>query len=155
MEITKYPNSILASKIKQVEEITPDLLALINDMKAKMIEAKGVGLAGNQVGLDLAIFIIDKDLAKEHKVPEVYINPQITEYSKDSIFMEEGCLSLPERWLNITRSKKVYLKATDEKGNKLKIRARGFLARVYQHENDHLNGLLIKDRFEKQNPTKK
>jgi peptide deformylase len=63
--------------------------------------------------------------------------------------MEEGCLSLPEYWKEIKRAKKVKIKALDENGKKLKIKARGFLARVYQHETDHLNGFLIKDRVKK------
>lgn len=149
MDIVKHPDTILSQKIEKISEITPEILDIISEMRQKMIEAKGVGLAANQVGLNLAIFVIDKDLARDHKLPDAYINPEITEYSKDINIAEEGCLSLPDKWMNIKRAKKVYLRALDEKGNKLKIKARGFLARVYQHETDHLNGLLIKDRLEK------
>lgn len=114
-------------------------------MREKMVEAQGVGLAANQVEQDLRIFVIDAELAKQNKVPDAYVNPEITEYSKDKGEMEEGCLSLPEYFTNISRSKKIKLKALDENGNKIKIKARGFLARVLQHETDHLNGLLIKN----------
>lgn len=149
MDIVKYPNQILSQKIEQVIEINQEIRSIIAQMKTKMIESKGVGLAANQVNINLAIFVIDKDLAKEHKVPEAYINPLISEHSKENSYMEEGCLSLPDQWMSIKRPKKIYLRALDENGNRVKIKARGFLSRVYQHETDHLNGLLIKDRLEK------
>jgi len=113
-------------------------------MRKKMVESQGVGLAANQVGQDLAIFVIDKKLAEENSVPDAFINPEITEYSKDKTEMEEGCLSLPDYWIPVSRAKKIKIKALDENGNKIKIKARGFLARVLQHETDHLNGVLIK-----------
>ncbi len=146
MEITKEPNKILRNKLKTVKEITPEIRTLISDMKKMMVEARGVGLAANQVGQDLQIFVIDKKLAEENGVPDAYINPEITEYSKDGGEMEEGCLSLPDYWQQIKRSKKVKIKALDENGKKIKIKARGLLARVFQHEYDHLQGVLIKDK---------
>ena len=145
MQIVKYPNKILHQKLKEVKEITLEIKGLISAMRQKMVESQGVGLAANQVGQDLAIFVIDKKLAEENGVFDSYINPEITEYSKDVTEMEEGCLSLPEYWAPVSRSKKIKLKALDENGNKIKIKARGFLARVIQHETDHLKGLLIKD----------
>lgn len=145
MNIVKEPDSILHQKLTAIKAITPEIKELILAMKQKMVEANGVGLAANQVGQDLQLFVIDANLAKESNVPEVYINPEITERSADLAEMEEGCLSIPETWLQIKRAKKVRLKALDQDGNKIKIKARGFLARVLQHETDHLNGLLIKD----------
>ena len=82
-------------------------------------------------------------------MPEAYINPEMTEYSKDEAEMEEGCLSIPNYWHQIKRAKKIKLKAIDESGKKIKIKAKGFLARVLQHEFDHLQGMLIKDRISK------
>lgn len=120
--------------------------SLILDMKKTMKENAGIGLAANQIGEDLAIFVIDEDIAKENNVPEAYINPEITEYSKDQDEMEEGCLSIPEYYTPIKRAKKIRIKAFDEKGNKIKFKARGLLARILQHETDHLNGITIKDR---------
>jgi peptide deformylase len=148
MQITKEPNKILHHKLKEIKEITPEITELISDMRKMVIEAHGVGLAANQVGKDLQIFVIDKTLANENGVTDVFLNPEITEYSKDAGEMEEGCLSLPEYWKQIKRAKKIKLKAMDENGKKIKLKARGFLARVFQHETDHLNGMLIKDRFE-------
>ncbi len=146
MEIIKEPNKILRKKLKEIKEITPEIKALISDMRKQMVESRGVGLAANQVGRDLQLFVIDKKLAEENGVPDAYINPEITEYSKESAETEEGCLSLPDYWRQIKRSKKVKIKALDENGKKVKIKARGFLARVFQHEYDHLQGTLIKDR---------
>lgn len=137
--------------MKQIppEEIkNGDYAELISDMKKSMIKANGVGLAANQVGKDLAIFVIDAKLASENEVPEAYFNPEITDRSDEADYLEEGCLSIPGFYTEIKRSKKVMLKALDEDGKKIKIKARGFLARVYQHETDHLNGLTIKDRMQ-------
>lgn len=155
MEIIKVPNKILTKKTEEI--IVADTKNglykdLISDMRMVMVENNGVGLAANQVGKDLSIFVIDKKLAEENRVLDVFINPEITEYSKDSDEMEEGCLSMPEYWALIKRSKKIKIKALDENGNKIKLKARGFLARVLQHETDHLNGLIIKNRHEKLGP---
>lgn len=149
VEIVKEPEKILRKKLKSVEKITPEIKALILDMRKTMVESHGVGLAANQVGRDLAIFVIGAKLAEENKVPDAYINPEITESSREQAEMEEGCLSIPEYWQQIKRTKKIKLKALDENGKKIKIKARGFLARVLQHEYDHLQGVLIKDRAEK------
>src|SRR3989344_6904004 len=101
MIITKDPNKILHKKLGSVGEITPEILALIEEMRKTMIEAKGVGLAANQVGKDLQIFVIDAKLAEEHKVPDAYINTELREYSHDHDSMEEGRLSLPGFWHQI------------------------------------------------------
>ena len=153
MEITKIPNKILAKTTEKVvlKDIKNGLYKeLVLDMKKAMKENEGIGLAANQIGKDLSIFIIDEKLAAENSVPEAYFNPEITEYSKDADEMEEGCLSIPGYGASIKRSKKVKIKAVDENGNKIKLKARGFLARVLQHETDHLHGLVIKDRFNEQ-----
>ena len=148
IEITKDPNDLLHKKLAPIPEVTPEILSLIEDMKETMIEAKGVGIAGNQVGKDTQIFVIDQKLAEEHNVPEAFINPEITEYGRETDVMDEGCLSLPGYWKPIIRSKKIKIKFTAPDGSRQKIRARGFLARVLQHEFDHLQGYLIHDRFE-------
>lgn len=153
MEITKLPNKILGKKTRlaKPEDIKAGLYAdLISRMRIDMVKNQGVGLAANQVGQDISIFVIDKKLAEEAGVPDAYINPEITDYSKEEEVMEEGCLSIPGFWTGIRRPKKVMFKALDEKGNKMKFRARGFLARVIQHETDHLNGTHIKNRSEEQ-----
>ena len=146
MEIVKEPNKILRQKLTAVKKITPAIKELIAEMRLKMVEAEGIGLAANQVGKNLQIFVIDKKLAEDNKVPDAFINPEISEYSREKDEMEEGCLSIPEYFVSVSRSKKVKIKALDKNGQKIRFKARGFLARVLQHETDHLNGLLIKDR---------
>lgn len=149
MEIIHIPKKILSKKL---EPVNPTDLksgkynALFEEMHKDMLANNGVGLAANQVGLDLAFFVIDKKLAAENNVPDIYVNPEITEYFKEKDEMEEGCLSIPEYFTLIKRAKKVKFKALDKNGNKIKIKARGLLARIFQHETDHLNGLTIKDR---------
>ena len=147
MEITRFPNKILSDKMKPInlDDIkNGSLRELIFNMKNAMKENRGIGLAANQIGKDLSLFVIDENLAKETNAPDIYINPEITEYSKDIDEMEEGCLSIPEYYVQKKRSKKIKIKFIDEKGNKQKLKIRGFLARVLQHETDHLNGLTIK-----------
>lgn len=149
MEIVKIPSKILGKKVAQVslEDIEQGRYkGLFDDMRKAMKDHNGVGLAANQIGQDLSIFIIDPQLAKENEIGDVFINPEITEYSREEDEMEEGCLSIPQYYVPIRRSKKVKFKAIDEHGAKIKIKARGFLARVLQHETDHLNGMVIRDR---------
>lgn len=149
MDIVKLPAKILNSKAKpvSVDEIkNGSYKELVLAMKEAMIGHQGVGLAGNQIGEDLSVFVIDASLAKDSGVSEVFFNPEITEYSKDHDEMEEGCLSIPEFFTPVKRFKKIKIKFIDGDGNKIKIKARGFLARVLQHETDHLNGLTIKNQ---------
>ena len=148
MEIVKDPNKILHQKLEPVILITPEIKDFIAEMRKKMVESEGVGLAANQVGENLRIFVIDKKLAEENKVPDTFINPEISEYSREKDEMEEGCLSIPEYFVTVPRSKKIKIKALDKNSKKIRFKAKGFLARVLQHETDHLNGLLIKDRTE-------
>jgi len=150
--ITLLPAKILKEKLKPLTEAeikSEKIQKLIEDMRESMIVANGVGLSANQVNENLQLFVIDKKLAEEHGVPDVFINPEITEYSREKDEMEEGCLSIPEYFVPIPRSKKVKVRALGPDGKKLKFKARGFLSRVLQHEYDHLNGLLIKDRQSK------
>lgn len=143
------PAEVLAKKTKLIpaEEIKSGAYAeLILDMKKAMHEHNGVGLAANQIGKDLSIFVIDKKTADAFKAPEAYFNPEVTEYSPETEDMEEGCLSIPGFYGEIKRSKKIMFKALDEQGKKIKFKAKGFLARVLQHETDHLNGITIRNR---------
>jgi len=113
-------------------------------MIATMIKINGVGLAAPQVGAPLRIFIANI----ENKI-FVFINPEVKNLSNNKIPFEEGCLSVPKIWGPVVRSKKLTVKALDENGKPFKIRAKGLLARVIQHEMDHLNGALFIDKAEK------
>lgn len=149
MQIVKLPNKILhhkASLVSAKEIRSGSVKELISSMREDMKKNNGVGLAANQVGSELSIFVIDAELAAANSVTDVFVNPEITEYSKEEDEMEEGCLSIPEYYALIKRSKKIKIKALDENGKKIKFKARGFLARVLQHETDHLLGIVIKDK---------
>lgn len=150
--VVQIPAPVLAKKLTPLsaEDLKAGIYtALVQDMQKSMIANNGIGLAANQIGKDLALFIIDAKLAQENEVPTVFANPEITEYGKETDIVEEGCLSIVGFWTPITRSKKIMFKALDAQGNKIKFKARGLLARVLQHETDHLNGLTIKDRAQK------
>lgn len=146
MEIVKEPNKILHKKLDHIDKIPKNIKDLILDMRNTMHKNQGIGLAASQVGLDIQIFVIDEEVAEEHGVPSVYINPEITSFSRDKDEIEEGCLSIPEYYTLIKRSKKIMIKAMDQNGKKFKFKARGMLARILQHEYDHLRGILIKDK---------
>jgi len=149
MDLTHAPHPLLTKTAKKVN--AQDLAvgsfdALFTDMRETMIALKGIGLAANQVGRPESIFIIDEKLATDHGVPSIYANPEITEYGIQRDELEEGCLSIPGYWIGIERAKKIMFKALDCKGQRVKFRARGLLARVLQHETDHLHGTTIKQR---------
>lgn len=133
---------------------------LIEKMKKAMIEANGIGLAANQIGLNLKVFVaqIPKIEFKKYKEssrslspgPEKFyaiFNPEIIKNSKEKNISEEGCLSVPGGYFGeVERSEKITLIGQDKNGKKIKIKAWGLLARVFQHEVDHLNGTLYIDK---------
>ena len=142
MEIVKYPNKILEKKAKKVKEpLDSNIQKIVKDMLVLMDEANGAGLAAPQVGELLRICTIRCD-----GETFVLINPKITSYSREKEIEEEGCLSFPGKFIPIKRSTKVKARFVDEKGNETKIKAEGLLARVIQHEVDHLNGILFINR---------
>ncbi len=113
-------------------------------MVVAMKEARGIGLAAPQIGESLRIFTV----SIEDKI-YVFINPEVRDLSKEKIPFEEGCLSVKKIWGPVVRPKKLTIKAFNENGEPVKIRAKGLLARVIQHEMDHLNGTLFVDKAEK------
>ena len=153
MQLTTVPDPLLsrtAVPVDAAELKSGSHDEFIAQMKRSMVEHSGIGLAANQLGRDLALFVIDEELASEHGVPAVYANPEITDASAETDSLEEGCLSIPGLWVPVSRAKKIMFKALDERGARVKFRARGMLARVLQHETDHLNGRTIRDRSRKQ-----
>ena len=114
---------------------------LTRRMREAMKKAHGVGLSANQIGLDLNVFVAQV----ENKFYAIF-NPKIISRSKEELIMEEGCLSVPEIFGNVRRSEKIILEGCDKNGKKIKIKAWGLLARVFQHEIDHLNGGLFTDK---------
>ncbi len=119
--------------------------SLLDEMVAVMRRASGIGLAAPQVGISERICVIEID-----GLVSKYLNPEITSRSQDKIFFEEGCLSLPGEFFPIERHEEITLKYWNEKGLPKRIRARGLLAIVLQHEIDHLDGILICKRYQRQ-----
>jgi len=141
-------DSVLRKKCLTVKNIDGSLIALADDMIETMYSASGLGLAANQVGVPSNFFVIDVGVEKEKRNPVTIINPVITA-SEEEILSEEGCLSIPEVFAEIKRSQHVEVKGYDLKGNELRYEAEGYLARAFQHEMDHLNGVLFWDNLSK------
>jgi peptide deformylase len=123
---------------KQITELT-------RDMRRIMREANGVGLSANQIGLPYAVFVAEVQGEKGPKFYSVF-NPKIEKANSEKVTMEEGCLSVPGTYGDMTRAAKVTLLGQDAKGRPVKIKAWGLLARVFQHETDHLSGALFIDK---------
>ncbi|OGI25454.1 MAG: peptide deformylase [Candidatus Moranbacteria bacterium RBG_13_45_13] len=142
LKILKYPNDFLRKKAREVKDFKdPRLTGLVSDMAKVMDEEKGIGLAAPQVGLDLRICV-----ARVNNMLFTLINPKIYSTSRKKEIFEEGCLSFPGKFFPVERPIKVKIKARDLTGKKIKIKADGLLARVLQHEIDHLDGILVIDR---------
>ncbi len=126
-----------------------ELQVLARTMRRIMKRAEGIGLSANQVGLEGRFFVAEAPIAEGQKGRSklhVLINPEITRVSKEMTAQEEGCLSVPGLYGTVARHEKVTIEGTDAYGKKITIRARGLLARIFQHEMDHLNGVLFIDK---------
>lgn len=141
--IRKIGDTVLRQECRKVEKIDNRLLTLIEDMIDTMYDADGVGLAAPQVGILKRLFVIDIGDG-----PLVFINPEILETS-GSQTGEEGCLSVPGRYEEVTRANYVKAKALNEKGEEFEIEGEELLARAILHEYDHLDGTLFVDKLEK------
>lgn len=145
LKIIQEKDPILRKKAEPVKNPkSPEIKELVADMIATTIKINGVGLAAPQVGASYRIFTTNV----ENKIL-VFINPEVKDSSAVLIPFEEGCLSVQKVWGQVVRPKKLTIKALNENGKPFKIRAKGLLARVIQHEMDHLNGVLFIDKAEK------
>ncbi len=133
---------ILHKKSLEIKKVNDDIRKLAKDILKTMNENNGVGLSACQIGKNIRLFVIPKELSKKY----IFINPEIIKLSKKTNIMEEGCLSLPGIFIPIRRAKSIKIKALDENGKEFKLKTKGLLARVIQHENDHLDGILITDK---------
>ncbi|MDP3999283.1 MAG: peptide deformylase [bacterium] len=118
-----------------------EIRELLQKMREIMQKANGIGLSANQIGLDFKVFVAQPD-----KKFYAIFNPELVKESGDPVLMEEGCLSVPLAYGVVERADKVVLTGWDQNNKKVKIKAWGLLARVFQHEMDHLNGKLFIDR---------
>jgi peptide deformylase len=147
LDLVYYGKDILSQVAEDVQDINDDLLETIDSMFGVMYREKGVGLAGPQVGLKKRIIVIDPGNDPRHKI--ALINPVILESSDTTEPYDEGCLSLPGLIAAVIRPSEILLRAVNSKGKNIEIEAGGIMARVIQHEIDHLNGILFIDRIEK------
>jgi peptide deformylase len=140
--ILHYPDARLREPGKKVEELTPEVRQLIEDMAETMYAAPGVGLAATQIGEPWQIFVVDC----EKSDLRVFVNPEIL--ARDgTILFEEGCLSFPTAREEIERAEKVRVRAQDPEGSWFELEVDGLLAVAIQHEYDHLQGVLMIDRL--------
>jgi len=149
LPVTLYGDKILRKKVDKVEEVDIKTIELIKNMFETMKNSNGIGLAANQVGWNKSIFVIDVSPVEgyENYKPFVAINPQIIELTDETSVYEEGCLSIPNIKVEIERPKGVILRYYDTDLKEHTLEADDLLARVVQHEDDHLLGILFVDYF--------
>ncbi len=160
LPIYTYPDPVLAKVAKPVEQFDQKLEKLVRDMLFTMYHAPGIGLAAPQVGESIRLFVIDVDFEREEVTrpdgtegmefsnlrPMVFINPKFTKKEGEAIG-KEGCLSVPDVYEEITRAERIVVEYQDLKGNKRTMEADELLAICLQHENDHLDGVVLIDRL--------
>jgi peptide deformylase len=144
LSVRKYGDPVLRRRAKPVETVTPEIKRVIADMVDTMYDEVGLGLAAPQVGISLRLMVVGDDDGREARA---LINPVIAEQGGE-IVAEEGCLSIPGVFAPVKRAEWVRLDAQDELGRSVSITARGLRARVFQHEMDHLDGVLFIDRLD-------
>ena len=142
LQIREIGDPVLRTETQAVEEVDDKIRNLIENMAETMYAADGVGLAAPQVGVSKKVIVVDigEGLLS-------LINPEIID-SSGLVCEEEGCLSIPKQNKMVTRDEQIVVEALDKDGNQLKLEAEGLLARVLQHEIDHLNGILFIDKAE-------
>ena len=148
LEIIHYPHPTLRHASRPIQRVDDELRNIIRQMFPLMYEARGVGLAANQIDLPLRVFITNLEVEPEEGEERVFINPVISQ-PKGIDEQEEGCLSIPEVYADVERSNRVEIKGYDLDGKEVRYEAEGFLARAFQHEMEHLNGHLFWDNFGK------
>jgi peptide deformylase len=126
-----------------------EIAELIAKMQRIMRKANGIGLSANQIGLDYKMFVAEVPDAQGNKKFYAVFNPRLEKASEEKVSYEEGCLSVPGKWGDVLRPAKVVVSGLDKNGRPVKVKAWGLLARVFQHEMDHLNGKLFIDRTKK------
>lgn len=155
-EIVTVPEPVLRRKAVKVSDFGPDLQNLIDDMIETMREAPGVGLAAPQVDIPQRVIVVEygeeEDEEGEQKTPpKLYalVNPEIARFSQETELGTEGCLSIPGFLGDVERPVSITVKGFNRRGKPVKVKADGWLARIFQHEIDHLDGVLYIDRAER------
>jgi len=143
MKILTYGNELLNKKAQKIDEINQEIVDLANNMMEVLDRDNGIGVAGPQIGLNKRIFVTHI----KNDEPRVFINPSILETSIKTAKFEEGCLSIPGVYSNVSRPESIKIQAWNEKGRPFTLETGGLLARVILHEYDHLEGILFLDRL--------
>lgn len=148
--ILKYPDPFLKTKAKKVESVDDSVRALISDMTETMYQARGIGLAATQVGVDKRVVVLDvpddEERRERGKNLIALVNPEILEAS-GSVKYEEGCLSVPGINADVERAANIRVRALNREGNTVEFEAEGLFAIALQHEIDHIDGILFIDRL--------
>ena len=151
-EIITLPHPVLRRKARKVTDFGEELQTLIDDMVETMRVAPGVGLAAPQVNVSQRVIVVEFGDEEDEDVPaKLYavVNPEITRISREVIAGTEGCLSIPEIVGDVERPVDATVKGFNRHGHPVKIKASGWLARIFQHEVDHLDGVLFVDKAER------
>ncbi|GAA3942377.1 peptide deformylase [Litoribacillus peritrichatus] len=143
LTILEFPDARLRTEAKPVTNVDDEIRTIIDDMLETMYEAPGIGLAATQVNIHQQIVVID--ISEDKNEPLVFINPKVTVLNGDPETMQEGCLSVPGFYEDVTRIAHVKIEAVDRQGKAFEMEATGLLAVCIQHELDHLNGKLFVD----------
>ena len=146
LQLVTYPGPVLRKRAKSIKSVDGKLIEVADAMFDVMYDHSGIGLAAPQVGHSNRLLVLD--LREEGRPEYIMINPKITR-REGSVDGEEGCLSLPELFGDITRAEIIEVAYVDRNGEEQKMEAEGLLARAIQHEIDHLNGVLFIDRLDK------
>lgn len=144
--IVRYGDPVLRGKNPPAEEMTAEIKELVSDLSDTLKDARGLGLAAPQIGVAKRVFVVDLSAVDITAEIRVFVNPEIVE-SSGMVEYEEGCLSFPGIYQNLTRPEWVKVKALDLTGNEFVLEADGLLARAILHEYDHLDGILFIDHF--------
>lgn len=147
LPITMFGDKILRKKVNKVKVIDNEIIELVTNMFDTMRNANGIGLAANQVGADRAVFVVDISMVEEYQdsKPLVFINPKIVKRSEEKVVFEEGCLSIPDVRGDVERPEAISITYQDFDFKEQTLDADNLLARVIQHEYDHLMGILFTD----------
>ncbi|MGD2006523.1 MAG: peptide deformylase [Pseudomonadales bacterium] len=143
LNILEFPDKRLRTVAKEVETVDTRIQTLVKDMFDTMYEAQGIGLAASQVDVHERVIVMD--LSEDASEPRVFINPQITPLTDELFGYQEGCLSVPGFYEEVTRPARVKIEALNEQGEAFEMEAEGLLAVCIQHECDHLAGKLFVD----------
>jgi len=143
MQIITFGNELLRQKAEKIDKIDEQITDAAKQMLEILKQEKGVGIAGPQIGLMKRIFVVHIEGDEER----IFINPSILETSQETVKFEEGCLSVPGLYVDVVRSESIKIQAWNEKGKPFTMETSGLLARVIQHEYDHLEGILFLDRI--------